>query len=181
MTGVKRDYYEVLGVDRNADEDTIKRAYRTLAMKYHPDRNPGDTQAVERMKEINEAYAVLSDPHKRRLYDRYGHAGLEGYSQEDIVRGVDFSSLFREFGLRDLFGFGDSIFDSLFGARTRAAGTEAGRGADLRYDLPVTLEEVAIGVEKTLNVPVTEPCPVCDGNGAQPGGLTKCGACGGTG
>jgi len=113
-TSVKRDYYEILGVSRNADEATIKKAYRSLAMKYHPDRNPGNNQAVERMKEVNEAYAVLSDPQKRRLYDTYGHSGLEGYSQADIFRGVDFSSLFREFGLRDLFDFGDSLFDGFF-------------------------------------------------------------------
>lgn len=107
----KRDYYEILGIDRNADEATIKRAYRELAMNYHPDRNPGDPHAVERMKEINEAYAVLSDAQRRQRYDTYGHAGLEGYTQEDIFRGVDFSNLFREFGLRDFFG--GSIFDSL--------------------------------------------------------------------
>ncbi len=115
---MKRGYYEILNVDRNADDVAIKRAYRNLAMKYHPDRNSGDAQAAERMKEINEAYAVLSDAHKRRLYDTYGHAGLEGYTQEDIFRGVDCSSLFREFGLRDFCGFGDSLFDSFFGRRT---------------------------------------------------------------
>jgi len=180
VTSVKRDYYEVLGIDRNADDTAIKKAYRTLAMKYHPDRNPGDSQAVEHMKEINEAYAVLSDPQKRRLYDRYGHAGLEGYSQEDIVRDVNFSSLFREFGLRDLFGFGDDIFGSFFG-RAGTARTESRKGADLRYDLTVTLEEVASGAEKVLDIPITEQCPECSGTGAQPGGLVKCDSCGGTG
>ncbi len=177
---VKRDYYEVLGVDRNADQATIKKAYRNLAMKYHPDRNPGDAEAVERMKEINEAYAVLSDAHKRQLYDTYGHAGLEGYTQEDIFRGVDFSSLFREFGLSDLFGFGDSLFDSLFGRRTTSArGLRKGR--DLRYDLTVTLEEVARGTERIVELPRVVPCPACNGIGAEPDGLEQCPNCGGRG
>ncbi len=116
---MKRDYYETLGIGKDADDASIKRAYRNLAMKYHPDRNPDNVQAIEKMKEINEAYAVLSDREKRRLYDTYGHAGLEGYTAEDIFGGVDFGSLFREFGLGSFgFGFGDSIFDSFFGRRT---------------------------------------------------------------
>jgi len=177
---VKRDYYKVLGLDRNADEAAIKKAYRNLAMKYHPDRNPGDAQAVERMKEINEAYAVLSDVQKRELYNAYGHAGLEGYTQEDIFRGVDFSSLFHEFGLRDFFGFGDSLFDSFFGRRTTLRrGTR--KGVDLRYDLSVTLEEVTFGTEKTIELPKVEQCPACGGTGAEPGGLEQCQSCGGTG
>jgi len=176
----KRDYYDVLGIARDADLAEIKRAYRNLAMKYHPDRNPGDAQAVERMKEINEAYAVLCDTQKRSLYDTYGHAGLEGYTEEDIFRGVDFSSLFREFGLRDFFGFGDSLFDSFFGRRTT---TRRGppRGADLRYDLAVTLEEVASGAEKTIELPRVEPCATCSGTGAEAAGLERCADCGGTG
>ena len=97
----KRDYYEVLGVDRSADAKAVKKAYRNLAMKYHPDRNPGDASAAETMKDVNEAYAVLNDPKKRELYNSYGHAGLDGFSQEDIFRGVDFSNLFSEFGLGD--------------------------------------------------------------------------------
>jgi molecular chaperone DnaJ len=179
----KRDYYEVLGIDRNADETAIKKAYRTLAMKYHPDRNPGDAEAVERMKEINEAYAVLTDAHKRQLYDTYGHAGLEGYTQADIFRGVDFSSLFREFGLRDFFGFGDSLFDSFFGGRTTRTTTRRGprKGADLRYDLTVTLEDVAFGVEKAIELPRVEQCPACSGTGAEADGLERCSSCQGTG
>ncbi|MCX7912658.1 MAG: molecular chaperone DnaJ [Dehalococcoidales bacterium] len=176
---VKPDYYAVLGVERDADEAAIKKAYRTLAMKYHPDRNPGDPEAVARMKEINEAYAVLSDPEKRRLYDTYGHAGLEGYTQEDIYRGVDFAGLFREFGLGDIFGFGNGIFDSLFGARTSSR--KARRGADLRYDLTVTLEDVASGAEKTIELTRSEPCPACHGSGAAPGGLVSCTSCSGSG
>jgi len=177
---VKRDYYEVLGVSKAADEATIKRAYRSLAMKYHPDRNPDDAEAVERMKEINEAYAVLTDAHKRQLYDAYGHAGLEGYTQADIFRGVDFSSLFREFGLRDFFGFGDSLFDSFFGRRTT---TRRGpkKGADLRYDLNVTLEDVAFGAEKVIELPIVEQCSACSGSGAEPDGLEHCSSCQGTG
>ena len=173
----KRDYYEVLGIDRNADEATIKKAYRSLAMQHHPDKNHNDDQAVEKMKQINEAHAVLCDPQKRSLYDRYGHAGLEGYAPEDIFRGVDFGSLFRESGLG---GFGDSIFDSLFGGST-ATGRGARRGADLRYDLIVTLEEVASGVEKTVELPKAEKCSACNGTGAQPDGLVDCRKCRGTG
>jgi len=179
----KRDYYEVLGIDRNADENAIKKAYRSLAMKYHPDRNPGDAEAVERMKEINEAYAVLTDAQKRRLYDTYGHAGLEGYTQADIFRGVDFSSLFREFGLRDFFGFGDSLFDSFFGGRTTRTTTGRGprKGADLRYDLSVTLEDVAFGAEKAIELPRVEQCHACSGTGAEADGLELCSSCQGTG
>jgi molecular chaperone DnaJ len=115
---VKRDYYEILGISRDADEATIKRAYHYLAMQYHPDKNPGDANAVHKMKEINEAYAVLSDPEKRRRYDVYGHAGLEGLTADDIFGGVDFASLFREFGLGDIFG--ESIFDSFFASKRGA-------------------------------------------------------------
>ena len=180
----KRDYYEILGVDRNADDTTIKKAYRNLAMKYHPDRNPGDNEALGKMKEVNEAFAVLSDGEKRRIYDTYGHAGLEGFSTEDIFGNVDFSSLFREFGLGDLFGFGNGLFDTLFG-RTRGSRRESRRGprrgADLRYDLSVTLEEVAFGVEKTIQIPQAEACTTCSGIGAKPDGIAGCDRCQGKG
>lgn len=176
----KRDYYEILGVARDADEATIKRAYRSLAMKYHPDRNPGDKQAIEKMKEINEAYAVLTDPEKRRLYDAYGHAGLEGYSTADIYRGIDFDSIFREFGLSDFgFGFGDSIFDSVFG--TGKSGRGRSKGADLRYDLEVGLEDIAFGANKQIELQRTRPCNLCLGSGASPRGLIACDRCKGTG
>ncbi len=171
----KRDYYEVLGVDRSCDEVTLKKTYRNLAMQYHPDRNPGNGQAAEKMKEINEAYAVLCDPQKRQVYDTYGHAGLEGYSQEDIFGGVDFSSIFREFGLGDLFGFG-----GIFGGRTGTRGASR-RGADLRYDLTLTLEEAAFGTEKTVELPLVQKCPACRGTGAESGGLVTCDLCGGNG
>ena len=143
----KRDYYEVLGVDRNADAKAVKKAYRSLAMKYHPDRNPGDASAAETMKDVNEAYAVLNDPKKRELYNSYGHAGLDGYSQEDIFRGVDFSSLFSEFGLGDLFGFGGDSFGGMFGGRTRTR-QRTRKGADIRYDLELTLDDVASGLKR---------------------------------
>jgi molecular chaperone DnaJ len=176
MAMTKRDYYETLGVGRDADPAAIKKAYRNLAMQYHPDRNPGNGEAAEKMTEINQAYAVLCDPQKRSLYDTYGHAGLEGYTQEDIFRTVDFSSLFREFG----FSFGDNIFDGLFGRR--ASGRRGPRrGADLRYDLSVTLEEVASGVEKTIELPKSSICLSCSGKGAQPDGLETCHRCQGKG
>lgn len=179
MARTKRDYYETLGVDRSADDSTIKKAYRSLALKYHPDRNPGDDQAASRMAEINEAYAVLSDHGKRRLYDAYGHAGLGGYSSADIFGSVDFDSLFREFGL-GRFGFGDDLFGSLFGGR-RAGTRRRRRAADLRYDLEVELEEVAFGAEKTINLPRRRVCSECGGTGAKSGGLVDCDTCGGSG
>jgi molecular chaperone DnaJ len=175
----KRDYYEVLGVDKGADDGTVKKAYRSLAMKYHPDRNPSDREAAEKMKEINEAYAVLSKPETRRLYETYGHAGLESYTTADIFRGVDFGSLFREFGLGD-FGFG-GIFESFFGGGRRTTVTEPRRGADLRYDLEVTLEEVAVGTDKKAGVPRLSVCPSCRGSGAKEEGTKECEHCSGTG
>ncbi len=176
----KRDYYEVLGIEKNAGEAAIKRAYRNLAMKYHPDRNPDDGQSAENMKELNEAYAVLSDTRKRQLYDTYGHAGLEGYTQSDIFQGVDFESLFRDSGIGDIFGFGGGDLGDLFGrGTTTRRGTR--RGADLRYDLEVTLEDVAFGAEKTIQLPKVEKCPTCKGTGAKTGGLVQCPSCRGTG
>jgi len=172
----KTDYYEVLGVGKDADPAAIKKAYRNLAMQYHPDRNPGNGEAAEKMKEVNQAYAVLCDPQKRNLYDTYGHAGLEGYSQEDIFGGVDFTSLFREFR----FGFGDSVFDGLFGRRSSGRRGPR-RGADLRYDLNVTLEEAASGVEKTIELPKAFACLSCNATGAQADGLETCHKCKGTG
>jgi molecular chaperone DnaJ len=170
----KKDYYEVLGVPREASEKDIKSSYRKLAMKYHPDRSDApDTE--ERFKEISEAYAVLSDSDKRRQYDQFGHAGINSqYSQEDLFRGVNFEDIFRGFG----FG-GDSIFDMFFGGGRRR-GTS--RGNDLRYDLDMTLEQVASGLETTIEVPRAESCPTCAGSGAKPGtSPVKCANCGGTG
>jgi len=160
----KRDYYEVLGVSRNASKDQIKDAYRELALKYHPDRNKAP-DAEERFKEITEAYAVLSDDEKRAQYDQFGHAGISGrYTQEDIFRGVDFGDLFRDFG----FGGFDSIFETFFGRGTRQRyGPE--KGSDIQYDMEITLEQAATGLETQIEVSRTETCPTCNGSGARPG------------
>jgi len=170
----KKDYYEVLGVQREASEKEIKSAYRKLAMKYHPDRSDA-SDAEERFKEISEAYAVLSDQDKRKQYDQFGHAGINShYSQEDLFRGVNFEDLLRGFG----FGGGESIFDMFFGGRSR--GPE--RGRDLRYDLNLTLEQAAAGLDTTIDVPRAEACPTCGGSGAKPGtSPTACSSCRGTG
>jgi molecular chaperone DnaJ len=175
----KRDYYQVLGVSKDASKDALKSAYRTLALKYHPDRNKSP-EAEARFKEISEAYAVLSDDEKRKQYDMFGHAGIgQRYSQEDLFRGVNFNEVFRDLG----FGFGgfNSIFDMFFSSQqTRPGGPQ--RGANLRYDLELSLEEVASGVEKRITVPRTEACDVCQGSGAQPGTEpTVCPQCNGAG
>lgn len=177
---MKRDYYEILGVGRDADEEEIKRAYKRLAMKYHPDRNPDDPRAAEKMKEVNEAYAVLSDPEKRRLYDLYGHQGLEGYTYDDLVAGVDFGSL-----LEELFGsfFGGGLFESLFGESGRWNKPRRiyarRKGRDIRMELEISLEEAAFGAERPVKVIRTEPCSGCGGSGAER--LERCRECGGSG
>ena len=174
----KRDYYEVLGVSRDASKDQIKDAYRTLALQFHPDRNksPG---AEEKFKEISEAYAVLSDDEKRSTYDQLGHKGFDQrYTSEDIYRGADFDSIFRDMG-----GFGD-IFRILFGGGGRSDFEEQidNRGQDLAYDLNVTLEEAARGVVKETQIPRTEKCDVCGGSGANPGTSARtCSTCNGAG
>jgi molecular chaperone DnaJ len=169
---IKRDYYEVLGVSRSVTQDDLKRAFRKLAMQYHPDRNPNDPQAGERFKECSEAYEVLSDPEKRRSYDMFGHAG--------VSPGAGAGAGFGGF---EGFGFGD-IFDTFFGgaggaARARRRST---RGEDLRYDLTISFEEAFTGVDQTLDLPRLVGCPSCSGSGAQPGtGTETCAACGGAG
>ena len=176
---VKRDYYEVLGVSRDATKDEIKRAYRKLALKYHPDRNPGK-DAEERFKEISEAYAVLSDDEKRRQYDMFGHAGIDQrYSYEDIFRGADFGDIFRDLG----FGFGfDDIFEHFFGRRYGRQREYRRRGADLRYDVTITLRDAYEGKTVELEIPRTEKCDNCNGTGAKPGTSPKtCPQCHGTG
>ncbi|MBN1857314.1 MAG: molecular chaperone DnaJ [Dehalococcoidia bacterium] len=169
-----RDYYEILGVDRTANESDIKRCYRALAMRYHPDRNPGDDEAFAQMKEVNEAYAVLCDSQKRRLYDLYGREGLNGVNPTE---GVDFSSLFHEFGLG---GFGESLFGSMFGQRGRQS-RERRKAADLRYNLTLTLEEAFLGVEQNLEIPRRRTCTSCRGTGAKEGATSTCERCHGTG
>ncbi|MEM4245703.1 MAG: molecular chaperone DnaJ [Candidatus Bathyarchaeia archaeon] len=175
----KRDYYEVLGVSRNATKEEIKNAYRKLALQYHPDRNKSP-DAEEKFKEISEAYAVLSDDEKRQQYDSFGHEGIGArYSYDDIFRGVDFSDIFRDLG----FGFGgfETIFESFFGRRPRYERAEA-RGADLQYELTITLEDVFKGKNVKIEVPRTEQCPQCQGTGAKPGTAPEeCPKCRGSG
>ena len=159
----KRDYYEILSVERTATDGEIKSAYRKLALKYHPDRNPGDKQAEERFKECAEAYAILADPEKRAAYDRFGHAGV---SSAAGAGGFD-PSVFTGFedilgGLGDIFGFGD-----LLGGGRRRGGPQ--RGRDLRYDLEISFEESAQGSETTIQIPREENCDACKGSGAAPG------------
>jgi molecular chaperone DnaJ len=151
----KPDYYEVLGVKREASKDEIKDAYRKLAMQFHPDRNK-DAGAEEKFKLISEAYAVLSDDQKRQAYDQLGHQGFDQrYNQEDIFKGADFDSVFRDAG------FGD-LFRTLFGGGG-FGGERANRGQDIGVDIEVTLEEAAKGVEKEIEMPRTERCDVCGG------------------
>ena len=175
----KRDYYDIIGVQRNATKDEIKIEYRKLALKYHPDRNKSP-DAEERFKEISEAYAILSDDEKRAQYDRFGHAGIDSrYSTEDIFRGVDFDEIFRGMGFGGFGGF-DSMFDLFFGGGRR--GREPTRGQDLRYDLEISLEQAYSGFTTEIEVPRSERCSECNGSGAKPGtSPKKCSECGGTG
>ncbi|MCW4025390.1 MAG: molecular chaperone DnaJ [Candidatus Bathyarchaeota archaeon] len=169
----KKDYYEVLGVEKKASDSEIKDAYRKLAMQYHPDRNKS-ADAEEKFKEISEAYAVLSDPQKRQQYDQLGHSGFDQrYSSEDIFRGADFDSVFRDMG------FGD-LFRTIFGGGFQTE--RINRGQDLEYLLDISLEQAATGIEKEIEVPRSEHCDVCGGSGAQPGTNPKtCPRCGGQG
>lgn len=161
----KRDYYEVLGVPRGASESECKRAYRKLAMKHHPDRNPGSKEAEEKFKEASEAYSVLSDPEKRQRYDRFGHAGLnsaEGFGQGNFT---------------DIFG---DIFGDLFGTARRRSSSR--RGADLQFELEVSFEDAVFGASREIRIPRLERCERCGGGGAAPGtGPTRCERCGGRG
>ncbi len=179
----KRDYYEILGVQKTASEDEIKKIYRKLAMQYHPDRAPEEKnkEHEEKFKEISEAYAILSDKEKRSQYDRFGHAGIDGrYSNEDIFRNVDFESIFGDMG------FGGSIFDDFFGfdifGTRRRRKSQGSRGSDLRYDLTIDFEDSVSGKEVQLLIPRNETCFKCSGNGSEPGSRpTTCSACNGTG
>lgn len=176
---VKKDYYEILGVPRNASQKEIEEAYRRLAIQYHPDRHPPEKKAEmrEKFKEISEAYAVLSDPNKRRQYDMYGHAGIDSaYTPEDIFSGVDFNSIFRDMGFSSVF---EDLFD-FFGIKTQRRGPQ--RGADIEIPVSITLEEAYRGVEKPISFYHTVTCPVCRGSGAKVGTSKKvCPKCKGTG
>ena len=179
MAETKRDYYEVLGVDRNADDAALKKAYRALAKKYHPDMNPGDKEAEKKFKEASEAYAVLSDAEKRRQYDQFGHAAFEGGAggAGGGFGGFDFSG--ADFG--DIFG---DIFGDLFGGGRRGgrAGNGPMQGANIRKGVRITFEEAVFGCEKELEVVIKDPCTTCNGTGAKPGTSPEtCQKCGGKG
>jgi len=167
----KRDFYEILGVQKNASEDELKRAYRKLALEHHPDRNQGDAESESKFKEAAEAYDVLRDPEKRRRYDTFGHEGLNGGAG-------GFSSS------EDIFGAFSDIFGEVFGfaGGARAGGRRAQAGMDLRYNLNITFRQAAKGDEVVLNIPVSVPCESCNGTGAEPGADMKtCGQCRGSG
>ncbi len=175
MAEQKRDYYEVLGVDKNADDAAIKKAYRVLAKKYHPDMNPGDKNAEAKFKEASEAYAVLSDPDKRRQYDQFGHAAFDGPGGG--AGGFDFNS--ADFG--DIFG---DIFGDFFGggARSRANHNGPMKGANLRTSVRISFEEAVFGCDKEIELTLKDPCRNCNGTGAKPGtSPVTCSKCGGKG
>lgn len=175
----QRDYYEILGVSRTETPEGIKRAYRKLAVKFHPDKNPGDHEAEEKFKELGEAYEVLMDENKRAAYDRYGHAAFR--SGGAAGAGADYGGFHDPFDLfREVFGGGGGVFSSFFGGG--ASDGSRTRGADLRYDLEITLEEAAFGCTKTIDITKLCVCGKCSGTGSKDGGhATRCGTCGGRG
>lgn len=182
----KRDYYEVLGIDRGAGADTVKSAYRKKAMQFHPDRNPGDKEAEAKFKEATEAYEILKDPQKRQVYDQYGHAGLNqqggfggGFGG---FEGFDLGDALRAF-MRDFGGGGGSIFDDFFGGGVGGRGRRrSNQGEDLRVRIELTLEEIANGVDKTIKVNRQIRCQTCDGSGVAAGSSKQtCGQCRGSG
>jgi molecular chaperone DnaJ len=173
MTMSQRDYYEVLGVPKDASATDIKKAFRRLAMKYHPDRNPGDAEAEARFKEARAAYDVLSDDQKRAAYDRYGHAGVDGSAGGFGGAGAGASSF------SDIF---EDIFGDIFGGGGGGRGQRAYRGSDLQYNLELTLEEAVFGTEVKVRIPTTVTCEACDGSGAEPGTSPEtCPTCNGVG
>ncbi|MBS1935352.1 MAG: molecular chaperone DnaJ [Bacteroidetes bacterium] len=178
----KRDYYEVLGVAKNASQDEIKKSYRKVAMQYHPDRNPGDKAAEEKFKEAAEAYEVLSDSDKRAQYDRFGHAGMSNNGRGGFGGGgMNMDDIFSQFG--DIFG--DDIFGSFFGGGRRGSGggrTRGVRGSNLRVKIKLTYEEIAKGVSKNIKVKKYVVCNTCHGSGAKDkGSVQTCNTCGGSG
>ena len=179
----KRDYYEVLGVDKNVSPDDLKKAYRKLALKYHPDRNPGDKEAEEKFKEAAEAYDVLSNPDKKARYDQFGHAGLEGAGGFG-GQGMSMDDIFSSFGsiFGDLFGGGGGFGFSGFGdSRGRGGARPTSRGSNLRIKVKLTLEEIEQGVEKKIKVGKYVPCKSCGGSGARNNSFETCSHCHGTG
>lgn len=175
MAEQKRDYYEVLGVEKNADDAAIKKAYRVLAKKYHPDVNPGDAEAEKKFKEASEAYAILSDPEKRKQYDQFGHAAFDGGAGG--AGGFDFSGA----DFSDIFG---DIFGDFFGGGRRSSGQSSGpmKGANLRTSVRITFEEAVFGCEKEIELTIKENCKTCNGTGAKPGTSPEtCSRCGGKG
>ncbi|MGZ4857544.1 MAG: molecular chaperone DnaJ [Methanobacteriaceae archaeon] len=178
----KRDYYEVLGVGKGSTKKDIKKAYRKLAMEYHPDVSE-DPQAAEKFKEISEAYAVLSDEEKKHTYDQYGHAGMSGFSQEDIFNNINFEDIFRGFGFGGSSG-GGSGFETIFDLFGFGGGRRDGplQGDDILYEMSISLEEAANGLEDNIEVPHKKTCPRCNGSRAEPGTDTRtCEVCGGSG
>ncbi|GFI36524.1 molecular chaperone DnaJ [Lachnospiraceae bacterium 50-23] len=176
MAETKRDYYEVLGVGKDADEAALKKAYRKVAKKYHPDVNPGDAEAEKKFKEASEAYAVLSDSEKRRQYDQFGHAAFEGGAGGGGFGGFDFSGA----DFSDIFG---DIFGDLFGGRRGGRASQGPmKGMNIRKSVRITFEEAVFGCEKELDMVLKDPCPTCSGTGAKPGTSPEtCPKCGGKG
>lgn len=185
MAGPKKDYYEILGVARNTDAEEIKKAYRKLAMKYHPDRNPGDAAAEAKFKELSEAYEVLSDSNKRHMYDQYGHDGMKqafgpgGFDfSRDFTHGADLQDI-----LGSIFGEGGGgMFEDFFGGGRRQQRGGPQRGSDLRFDMEIDLEESAFGSEREITLPMTDECGTCKGSGVAEGSKREsCRHCGGRG
>ncbi len=180
----KRDYYEVLGVEKNASDSEIKKAYRKLAMKYHPDKAGDDKEAEEKFKEASEAYEVLSDKDKKARYDQYGHAGLEGafgqggFSWSDFTHAGDFSDLFGEGGFSSIF---EQFFGGFGGGGGRSRGQRRNRGEDLQLEISISLKEVNDGAEKKLKIKIKDTCDSCNGSGSADGSSETCPQCNGQG
>ncbi|MEE1885953.1 molecular chaperone DnaJ [Pedobacter flavus] len=178
----KRDFYDILGVTKSASADEIKKAYRKLAIKYHPDKNPGDKAAEEKFKEAAEAYEILSNPEKKQRYDQFGHAGMGGAGGGGGQYGgsMNMEDIFSQFG--DIFGGGGSPFDSFFGGGQRGGGRRVVKGSNLRIKVKLTLEEISNGTEKKIKVNKQISCKSCNGTGAKDkSSVSTCGTCGGSG